>query len=182
MWEKTKEFCTTKLKFITLHYIWIIFCASLSLVILYPYGNLAAVDAFFFGASASTESGLNTIDVKNLKTYQQVYIYIIPVITNLGFVNIAVVLVRLWWFRQRLATAEPASLRRDDEDVEGKPHDEQNDESPASKDTFIPAARPTRSMAIKFDEDLRDSPRERPEFALRVPGPRDRENGICIHI
>ena len=32
----------------------------LSLVILMPAGNLAAVDAYFFGASSSTESGLNT--------------------------------------------------------------------------------------------------------------------------
>lgn len=32
----------------------------LSLAILYPAGNLTAVDAYFFGASASTESGLNT--------------------------------------------------------------------------------------------------------------------------
>lgn len=32
----------------------------LSLAVLYPGGNLRAVDAFFFGASASTESGLNT--------------------------------------------------------------------------------------------------------------------------
>lgn len=32
----------------------------LALPILYPCGNLAAIDAYFFGASASTESGLNT--------------------------------------------------------------------------------------------------------------------------
>lgn len=32
----------------------------LSLAIMYPYGNLKAIDAYFFGASASTESGLNT--------------------------------------------------------------------------------------------------------------------------
>ena len=32
----------------------------LSLAILYPAGNLKAIDAYFFGASASTESGLNT--------------------------------------------------------------------------------------------------------------------------
>lgn len=30
------------------------------MIIVYPYGNLAAVDAYFFGVSASTESGLNT--------------------------------------------------------------------------------------------------------------------------
>jgi hypothetical protein len=35
----------------------------LALVVLYPAGNLKAVDAYFFGASASTESGLNTFVV-----------------------------------------------------------------------------------------------------------------------
>ncbi|CAI0645141.1 unnamed protein product [Colletotrichum noveboracense] len=59
-----------KLNFISLHYIWFLFCSLLSFPVLYPAGNLAAIDAFFFGASGSTESGLNTIDVKDLKTYQ----------------------------------------------------------------------------------------------------------------
>lgn len=39
---------------------YIIFMGLLGLVVLYPAGNMAAVDAYFFGASASTESGLNT--------------------------------------------------------------------------------------------------------------------------
>lgn len=39
---------------------WIILLGLLSLAIIYPYGNLKAVDAYFFGASSSTESGLNT--------------------------------------------------------------------------------------------------------------------------
>jgi Trk-type K+ transport system membrane component len=93
------------LDFITLHYAYIITLSVLSLLIVYPYGNLQAVDAFFFGASASTESGLNTIDVKVLKTYQQVYIYVIPMISNLGFINIIVVIVRLRWFNKRLKEA-----------------------------------------------------------------------------
>ncbi|RKL33122.1 Low-affinity potassium transport protein [Fusarium proliferatum] len=74
----------------------------IALPILYPYGNMPAIDAWFFGASASTESGLNTIDVKDLKTYQQLYIYFIPILTNLGFINIMVVIVRLFWFRRHL--------------------------------------------------------------------------------
>lgn len=40
---------------------YIITLALLSLAIIYPYGNLTAIDAFFFGASGSTESGLNTL-------------------------------------------------------------------------------------------------------------------------
>ena len=39
---------------------WIVFAGLLALVVIYPYGNLSAIDAWFFGASASTESGLNT--------------------------------------------------------------------------------------------------------------------------
>jgi hypothetical protein len=31
----------------------------LALAIIYPAGNLSAIDAYFFGVSASTESGLN---------------------------------------------------------------------------------------------------------------------------
>lgn len=39
--------------------------------------------------------------MKDLKTYQQIVLYFTPMITNLGFVNIVVVVVRLRWFRQR---------------------------------------------------------------------------------
>lgn len=98
---------------------YIILLGLLGLVILYPYGNLHAVDAYFFGVSAATESGINTyvlscgiwilttanihsVDVKSLKTYQQVFIYFVPMISNLGFINIIVVVVRLYWFGKRL--------------------------------------------------------------------------------
>lgn len=42
-----------------------------------------------------------SVDLKALKTYQQIFIYITPIITNLGFVNIIVVVVRLRWFSKR---------------------------------------------------------------------------------
>jgi hypothetical protein len=87
------------------------------MIAIYPYGNVSAVDAYFFGASASTESGLNTVDVKALKTYQQLVIYIIPVITNLGFVHPAVIAVRLYWFKKKLrsfgASGRPAPPETD---------------------------------------------------------------------
>lgn len=37
-----------------------------------------------------------------LKTYQQVYIYLIPILSNLGFINIIVVVARLHYFRKHL--------------------------------------------------------------------------------
>jgi hypothetical protein len=47
------------LNFITLHYAYIVTLGILGIVILYPYGNLSVVDAYLFGVSSSTESGLN---------------------------------------------------------------------------------------------------------------------------
>ncbi|KAK7402993.1 hypothetical protein QQX98_011233 [Neonectria punicea] len=82
----------------------------MGLAVLYPYGNISAVDSYFFGVSSSTESGLNTVDLKLLKTYQQLFMYFVPMITNLGFVNIIVVVVRLWWFRKYLKQAGPRFL------------------------------------------------------------------------
>ncbi|KAH7017002.1 cation transport protein-domain-containing protein [Ilyonectria destructans] len=44
----------------------------------------------------------NSVDVNKLKTYQQLYIYFIPILTNLGLINIIVVVVRLIWFWKHL--------------------------------------------------------------------------------
>ncbi|KAE8397168.1 hypothetical protein BDV37DRAFT_65926 [Aspergillus pseudonomiae] len=109
------------LNFITLHYAYIIFLSILALVVVYPQRNLRAVDAYFFGASASTESGLNTIDVKELKIYQQVYLYLIPTLGNLGFINILVVLVRLRWFKKRFEAAAPDLLGSKPQNVVNDP-------------------------------------------------------------
>ncbi|RVX70399.1 hypothetical protein B0A52_05898 [Exophiala mesophila] len=87
--------------FLSLHYLYIVTCSLLSFIVIVGKGNVAAVDAFFFGASGSTESGLNTVDVKDLMLYQQIVIYVVPVVTNFAFINIIVVVVRLYWFRQR---------------------------------------------------------------------------------
>lgn len=40
---------------------YILFMGLLSIAVMLPAGNVKAIDAYFFGASASTESGLNTL-------------------------------------------------------------------------------------------------------------------------
>ncbi|KAH7127557.1 cation transport protein-domain-containing protein [Dactylonectria macrodidyma] len=110
------------LNFVTLHYVYIVIMGLMGLAVLYPYGNLSAVDSYFFGVSSSTESGLNTVDLKLLKTYQQLFMYFVPMLTNLAFVNIIVVVVRLWWFQKHLTQAAPhlrqPSQRPQDGDLE----------------------------------------------------------------
>jgi hypothetical protein len=63
---------------------------------------LPAIDAFFFAASGCTESGLNPVDMKDLKWAQQIVLYIFPIITNIAFVNIVVVVIRIRYFEKRL--------------------------------------------------------------------------------
>ncbi|PSN64839.1 hypothetical protein BS50DRAFT_644661 [Corynespora cassiicola Philippines] len=99
------------INFLTLHYAYIVILGVLGLIVIYPYGNLTSIDAYFFGVSASTESGLNPVDVKALKTYQQLVIYFIPTLGNLGFINIIVVIVRIHFFEKRLKDIGPSLLR-----------------------------------------------------------------------
>lgn len=193
--------------------------------VLYPYGNLEAVDAFFFGASGSTESGLNTwawsshvrykhlslhkcsVDVKDLKTYQQVYIYVIPTITNMIFISIAVVVVRLYWFYRRLGSFMHTYDRRDEEgrrvkgsleeqqdaeggDVEPRPTRFSNGPAQQSADQEsavtsvleetslnLPFGRQT---TITFDGRVDEPYLLRQEVdgqTLHIPGPRQRDAG-----
>jgi hypothetical protein len=44
----------------------------------------------------------NSVDVKELKTYQQLFLYFVPTVANAGFINLIVVVVRLHWFEKRL--------------------------------------------------------------------------------
>lgn len=70
-------------------------------IIIYPSGLMPYIDALFFAAGASTQSGLNTIDLNLLRTYQQVAIMLIACITNPIFINTVVVFIRLHWFEKR---------------------------------------------------------------------------------
>ncbi|ETS86288.1 hypothetical protein PFICI_00116 [Pestalotiopsis fici W106-1] len=171
------------INFITLHYTWILFMGLLSIAVFYPFGNVSAIDSYFFGASASTESGLNTVDVKNLKTYQQLYLYFIPMLTNLGFINIIVVIARLYWFEksikrnalsiqqegtsglQRDIESQPTELINEDLDAEGTREDPLDMEP-------VEQRAPAR---ITFAKDLATPTSDRK--ALQIPSPRDRDNG-----
>ncbi|KAI2787227.1 Low-affinity potassium transport protein [Penicillium oxalicum] len=185
--------------YLTLHYAWIIFMGLLSLVIIYPYGNLKAIDAYFFGASASTESGLNTVDVKELKTYQQVYIYLIPIFTNLGFINILVVVFRVRWFEKHLKEVAPRYLRPEPP-IEGDTEAQGNGITSVSIDpkrvatdaegtgssisvndeagTRESKISPIRTPAIQFAEDSRPSANK--DKALYIPPPWRRDRGTSF--
>ncbi|RYP44221.1 hypothetical protein DL768_009285 [Monosporascus sp. mg162] len=175
------------INFLTLHYTWIIFCSLLGIVVFLPYGNVSAIDAYFFGASASTESGLNTIDVKDLKMYQQLFIYFIPIFTNLGFINIIVVAVRLYWFEQHIRNNGnkllTVSRHGPTEDLEAQtsPEDtstgeDQQGTSQRGETRAAPDAERAKfkERVITFSADANPPPND--TKALYVPPPKERDS------
>ncbi|KAI8711047.1 Potassium transport protein [Fusarium sp. LHS14.1] len=138
------------INFFTLHYAYIFLVSLVGFAVILPYGNVAAIDAFFFGTSASTESGLNTFDVKNLKTYQQLVIYVIPTIAHMAVINIVVIATRLYWFERRLKQVAPSMLR-------WKSYTAQGDRpgGPLTADSEIPL--PDRPNPVSFSPALENT-------------------------
>ncbi|KAL4782795.1 cation transport protein-domain-containing protein [Aspergillus varians] len=89
------------LNFILIHYIYIISMVLITSLIIYPGHKLKYIDALFFAAGAATQSGLNTVDLNQLYTYQQVILYFVSMLTTPIFIHTALVFVRLYWFEKR---------------------------------------------------------------------------------
>ncbi|KAI9777467.1 MAG: low affinity potassium transporter [Geoglossum umbratile] len=103
-WLKNKiprDFSIRKLKFISIHYIYAASLVILGSIILFAIGGLRYIDALFFASGATTQAGLNTVDINTIRTSQQLILYFIPMIANPIFINTMVVFVRLYWFERR---------------------------------------------------------------------------------
>lgn len=112
-WANLRKLHRPHFNFITLHYLYLITLTIVGSGVLYGARNIAYIDALFFGSGAATQSGLNTVDINLLKLYQQIWIMIIPSITNPIFINSFLVFVRLYWFEKRFQNVvHEARLKR----------------------------------------------------------------------
>ncbi|KIW29242.1 uncharacterized protein PV07_05067 [Cladophialophora immunda] len=106
-WEFCKRniipdvFIKRRLNFITIHYLYMMGMTILGSVIIFGIGDIPYIDSLFFASGACTQSGLNTIDVDNIKTGQQFMLFFLAMLCNPIVVNSAVVFVRLYWFEKR---------------------------------------------------------------------------------
>ncbi|RAL06546.1 ankyrin repeat-containing protein [Aspergillus homomorphus CBS 101889] len=87
------------------HYIYIIFWALSSSLVLYWAGGLSYLDALLLASGAATQTGLNSIDLNRLHVVQQATLWGVSMVTNVIFVNSLLVVIRLYWFRKRLRGA-----------------------------------------------------------------------------
>ncbi|TPR10405.1 hypothetical protein CAN33_0021990 [Aspergillus niger] len=90
-----------RMNFVLIHYVYIIATSLLSSIIIYPGANLDYTDALFLSAGAATQSGLNTVDLNTLHTYQQIVLYVVSMLTTPIFIHTVLVFVRLYWFEKR---------------------------------------------------------------------------------
>lgn len=97
--------------FIGLHYLYIVSMAILSSIIIYPQKNMSYTDALFQAVSIATNTGLNTIPLADMKVYQQVVSYIVPILVHPLVINGAVVVARLHWFEQKFDNIAEMSKR-----------------------------------------------------------------------
>ena len=90
-----------KLNFIAIHYIYLGTMTILGSVIIFGAGGISYIDSLFLSSGSATQSGLNTIDVNQLKTGPQVVLYLWGMLCNPIVIHSFVVFIRLYWFEKR---------------------------------------------------------------------------------
>lgn len=108
LWHYLVGFFTS---FIGIHYIYIVSMAILASIIIYPQKDMGYTDALFQAVSLATTTGLNTIPLADMKVYQQVVSYIVPILTHPLVINSGVVLARLHWFEKKFDNIAEMSKR-----------------------------------------------------------------------
>lgn len=83
--------------------IWVLSMSIVGSVLIFGSGrgNIAYIDALLFGSGASTQAGLNPVNVNLLNTFQQFVIFFLSMVANPITINSFVVFLRLYWFEKR---------------------------------------------------------------------------------
>ncbi|EDO15326.1 hypothetical protein Kpol_448p14 [Vanderwaltozyma polyspora DSM 70294] len=97
--------------FVAVHYFYIISMTILASILLYPVKNHAYIDILFLAAGATTQGGLNTVDVNSLTLYQQLIIYIICCLSTPIIIHGFLAFVRLYWFERHFDGIRVTSKR-----------------------------------------------------------------------
>jgi hypothetical protein len=93
------------LNFITIHYTYFIVTCLIASLIFWgssnPSKSITYTDSLFLVVSAMTEAGLNTVNLSQMTTFQQIILWILIVIGSSVFVSISTVLTRKRVFESR---------------------------------------------------------------------------------
>lgn len=98
--------------FIIAHYVYILFWVILGSVIIYPQKDMEYVDALMYAAGASTQGGLATMQMNDMKLYQQITIYVVCMFTTPIFIHGSLTFLRLYWYEKRFDNIKEKSIQQ----------------------------------------------------------------------
>ncbi|CCH59598.1 hypothetical protein TBLA_0B07820 [Henningerozyma blattae CBS 6284] len=97
--------------FIAVHYFYILMLTILTSIMIYPVGGHKYIDILFLSTGATTQGGLNTVDVNSLSLYQQMILYISCTFATPIFIHGFLAFVRLYWFERYFDDIKATSKR-----------------------------------------------------------------------
>ncbi|KAE8446307.1 hypothetical protein EG329_012054 [Mollisiaceae sp. DMI_Dod_QoI] len=160
--------------YITLHYTYFIFTTLLTSLIFWgtstPQYSISYTDSLFLVVSAMTEAGLNTVNLSQMTTFQQVLLWFLIVIGSSIFVSIATVHARKQVFERRFRDL----VRRQRESRRLRSRSRRGSSS-VSRGPFMRRAL-TGEMTVdgRLSEQRKEGDvRDGHEFESRHSGPRD---------
>lgn len=121
--------------FIFIHYAYIITWAIVGSIVVFVGGGISYTDSLFLSVGAATQSGLNTRNLNELWTYQQIFLYWISMFTTPIFIHGGLILVRLYWFERRFQNVvrEARAMRRTRSRMSVASEDKADDSSQAER-------------------------------------------------
>lgn len=149
------------LNFITIHYLYFITVCLVSSVIFYcssnPRWSISYTDSLFLVISAMTEAGLNTVNLSQMTTWQQIMLWLLIVLGSSIWVSIWTVLARKHSFEKRFKDIARRNTLRKSKSVDRRRSD-------------IPLARKLRTLSRSKTTMLAQENAEREVDSRRVNG------------
>lgn len=99
--------------FVVAHYCYILSWIVMGSFLIYVIGNvntLNYLDLLFFCCSASTQTGLSTVVVKELTLFQQIVLYFSCAFTTPIFIHGSLIFIRLFWYKKEFEDIETISI------------------------------------------------------------------------
>lgn len=166
--------------FITIHYAYFIITLLITSLIFWgtstPQYSISYTDSLFLVVSAMTEAGLNTVNLSQTTTFQQVLLWFLIVIGSSIFVSIATVHARKRIFERRFRDL----VRRQRESRRMRRRSMSESRGPWMRRTLTGETQPGRERSREIsvhgrltEQQKPDELVERHEFESRHSGPRD---------
>ncbi|EDK45276.1 hypothetical protein LELG_03455, partial [Lodderomyces elongisporus NRRL YB-4239] len=86
--------------FRAVHYFYILSCAIIGSILVYPVKTARYIDILFLTSGASTQAGLNTVNLVDLSLYQQIVLFLLASLTTPIFIHGSLLFVRLYYFER----------------------------------------------------------------------------------